>query len=123
MAVEAPLSKSKLSIKLPAGIWALGFVSWRVKERPRQPTFSTNDGLRRRRATLVAQLLDLETPPVGRRGRNVRAGLFTKARKSLERRYQATAREVADFDAHPLFDDRSADTGPERQARSLRGAR
>jgi len=27
MAVEAPLSKSKLSIKLPAGIWALGFVS------------------------------------------------------------------------------------------------
>src|SRR5215469_18141022 len=27
MAVEAPLSKSKLNIKIPAGIWALGFVS------------------------------------------------------------------------------------------------
>ena len=27
MAVETPLSKSKLNIKLPAGIWALGFVS------------------------------------------------------------------------------------------------
>src|SRR3974377_1800743 len=26
-AVETPLSKSKLNIKLPAGIWALGFVS------------------------------------------------------------------------------------------------
>ena len=27
MAVEAPLSKSKLNINIPAGIWALGFVS------------------------------------------------------------------------------------------------
>jgi len=57
-------------------------------------------GLRRRRATLVAHLLDLETrlsdAAVGMFVRLI-LGLFTKARKGIERRYQATAREVADF--------------------------
>ena len=78
---------------------------WRFRQLAREgaaaPAFLLDEyGPRRRRATLVAQLLDLETrlsdAAVGMFVR-VMSGLFTKARKSLERRYQATAKEVADL--------------------------
>lgn len=78
---------------------------WRFRQLAREgaaaPAFLLDEyGPRRRRATLVAQLLDLETrlsdAAVGMFVR-VMSGLFTKARKSVERRYQATAKEVADL--------------------------
>ena len=77
---------------------------WRFRQLAREgaaaPAFLLDEyGPRRRRATLVAQLLDLETrlsdAAVGMFVRLI-LGLFTKARKSIERRYQATAKEVAD---------------------------
>jgi hypothetical protein len=65
---------------IPTGV----FLSWRMRGPPH--------------ATLVAQLLDLQTrlsdAAVGMFVRLL-LGLFTKARKGIERRYQATAREVA----------------------------
>lgn len=78
---------------------------WRFRQLAREgaaaPAFLLDEyGPRRRRATLVAQLLDLETrlsdAAVGMFVRLI-LGLFTKARKSIERRYQATAKEVADL--------------------------
>ncbi len=76
---------------------------WRFRQLAREgaaaPAFLLDEyGPRRRRATLVAQLLELETrlsdAAVGMFVRLI-LGLFTKARKGIERRYQATAREVA----------------------------
>ncbi len=78
---------------------------WRFRQLAREgaaaPAFLLDEyGLRRRRATLVAHLLDLETrlsdAAVGMFVRLI-LGLFTKARKGIERRYQATAKEVADL--------------------------
>ncbi|HEY8127357.1 MAG TPA: Tn3 family transposase [Hyphomicrobium sp.] len=78
---------------------------WRFRQLAREgaaaPAFLLDEyGPRRRRATLVAQLLDLETrlsdAAIAMFVRLI-LGLFTKARKSLERRYQATAKEVADL--------------------------
>jgi hypothetical protein len=78
---------------------------WRFRQLAREgaaaPAFLLDEyGPRRRRATLVAQLLELETrlldAAVGMFVRLI-LGLFTKARKGIERRYQATAREVADL--------------------------
>jgi TnpA family transposase len=78
---------------------------WRFRQLAREgaaaPAFLLDEyGPRRRRATLVAQLLELETrlsdAAVGMFVRLI-LGLFTKARKGVERRYQATAREVADL--------------------------
>ena len=78
---------------------------WRFRQLAREgavaPAFLLDEyGPRRRRATLVAQLLELETrlsdAAVGMFVRLI-LGLFTKARKSVERRYQATAKEVANL--------------------------
>ena len=78
---------------------------WRFRQLVREgaaaPAFLLDEyGPRRRYATLVAQLLDLETglsdAAVGMFVRLI-LGCFTKARKGIERRYQATAREVADL--------------------------
>ena len=78
---------------------------WRFRQLAREgaaaPAFLLDEyGPRRRRATLVAQLLELETSlsdaAVGMFVRLI-LGLFTKARKGIERRYQATAKEVADL--------------------------
>ncbi len=78
---------------------------WRFRQLAREgaaaPAFLLGEyGPRRRHATLVAQLLELETrlsdAAVGMFIRLI-LGLFTKARKGIERRYQATAREVADL--------------------------
>jgi TnpA family transposase len=78
---------------------------WRFSQLAREgavaPAFLLDEyGPRRRRATLVAQLLELETrlsdAAVGMFVRLI-LGLFTKARKSVERRYQATAKEVANL--------------------------
>ncbi|MDJ0447127.1 hypothetical protein [Methylocystis sp. JR02] len=78
---------------------------WRFGQLAREgavaPAFILDEyGPRHRRATLVAQLLELETrlsdAAVGMFDRLI-LGLFTKARKSVERRYQATAKEVANL--------------------------
>ena len=78
---------------------------WRFRQLAREgaaaPAFLLDEyGPRRRRATLVAQLLELETrlsdAAIGMFVRLI-LGLFTKARKGIERRYQATAKEVADL--------------------------
>ncbi len=78
---------------------------WRFRQLAREgaaaPAFLLDEyGPRRRRATLVAQLLDLETrlsdAAVSMFIRLI-LGIFTKARKRIERRYQATAKEVADL--------------------------
>lgn len=72
-----------------------------AREGAAAPAFLLDEyGPRRRRATLVAQLLELETnlsdAAVGMFVRRI-LRLFTKARKGIERRYQATAKEVADL--------------------------
>jgi hypothetical protein len=78
---------------------------WRFGQLAREgavaPAFLLDEyGPRRRRATLVAQLLELETrlsdAAVGMFVR-LTLSLFTKARKSVERRYQATAKAVANL--------------------------
>jgi TnpA family transposase len=78
---------------------------WRFAQLTREgavaPAFLLDEyGPRRRRATLVAQLLELETrlsdAAVGMFVRLI-LGLFTRARKSVEHRYQATAKEVANL--------------------------
>jgi TnpA family transposase len=76
---------------------------WRFRQLAREgsasPAFLLEEyGPRRRHATFVAQLLELEVrlsdAPVGMFVRLI-LGFFTKARKGVERRYQATAKEVA----------------------------
>ena len=77
---------------------------WRFRQLAREgaaaPAFLLDEyGPRRRRATLVAQLFELETrlsdAPSDVRPAN--SWPLTKARKRIERRYQATAKEVADL--------------------------
>jgi TnpA family transposase len=76
---------------------------WRFRQMAHEGTAApafllVEYGPRRRHATIIAQLLDLQTrlsdAAVGMFVRLL-LGLFTKARKGIERRYQATAREVA----------------------------
>ena len=72
-----------------------------AREGAAAPAFLLEEyGSRRRHATLVAQLLELEThlsnATVGMFIRLI-LGFFTKARKGISHRYQATARESADL--------------------------
>jgi hypothetical protein len=115
---EAPAASNLMSIlERLAYVRAIGLdpkitervSEWRFGQLAREgavaPAFLLDEyGPRRRRATLVAQLIELETrlsdAAVSMFVRLI-LGLFTKARKSVERRYQATAKEVANLEHYP----------------------